>query len=468
MKMKAEKEKMQPVRGVRITDFNWFMIAVACILYAALLYLTVQVYIRYDAMNTATEDYIRCEEDAAMVRAGSDDLTEAVRMYVVTEDLKWAKAYFEEANVNRSRDRGLEDLETFHPDDEIHRYLQMALKYSNDLMEREIYAMALVARANGTPEEKLPAEMQAVELTQEDLALDLQGAVDEAEELVFGTGYQDAKALIMNNIEFCLNSTLSEMKGQHTTSTQELHAAISQQRLCVTLLFIMTVLVFILITALIVRPLHIYIKNIGENKTLQVIGSYEFKYLALTYNSIYELNNANEEMLRTQAEQDALTGIMNRGSFDRLQESLKDRPVPVTLTLVDVDRFKEINDTCGHAVGDQVLKKVAQLLHDSFRSTDFIFRLGGDEFCVVMTEVSEGLDGVIGRKISEVNTLLHERSDGLPAVSLSVGVASSDKGLSNALYRRADKALYFSKENGRGRCTFYDDLPEEPSQTFEE
>lgn len=449
------------LRGVKIRNFNYAMVAVAVVLYGILLYLTVQVFARYETMTAATEDYIRCEEDAAMVEKGSDDLTAAVRLYVVTGEMRWAEAYFEEANVNRGRDRGLEDLEQFHPDDEIQKYLKAALGYSNDLMEREIYAMALVAHALGEDSGKLPAEMQAVALKAEDLALDPGGALARASDMVFGDGYQDAKMLIMNNIDFCLNSTLRDLENDHLNSTAELHTAITQQRLCVTVLFVMNVMVFVFVAMLIIRPLHVYIQNIKDNKVLEVTGAYEFKYLALTYNSIFELNATNEEVLRKQAEHDALTGLLNRGAFDRLQESLRDRPGPMTLTIIDVDRFKEINDTYGHAVGDQVLIKVAGMLTSSFRSGDFVARMGGDEFCVVMTGDSPELQDTVRRKIEELNEMLRARGDGLPAITLSAGVAGSQTGLNNALGRRADKALYASKTRGRAQCTLYSELNDE-------
>ncbi len=455
------------LRGMKIRTFNYAMIVVACVLYAFLLYLTVQVFSRYDIMVDATDAYVHCEHAATMVSVGSDDLTEAVRMYAITEDLKWAETYFEEANVQRTRDRGLEMLEEYHRDDENHRYLETALGYSNDLMRQEIYAMALIARAGDVEPGLLPQEMREVQLSQADLALDREGALAAARGLVFGSSYQYAKELIENNVQYSLNSTLTALREQHTSSTEDLNIAIRRQRLCVTVLFIMNVVVFFFITTLIIRPLQIYIKNIGDNKTLEIIGSYEFKYLAITYNSIYEINNANEIMLRHQAERDALTGIMNRGSFDKLKQSLRGFPVPVTLVLIDVDKFKLINDGYGHAAGDQVLKTVAKLLSDSFRSTDFVARIGGDEFCVVITEVSDQLRSTVERKIGEINTLLRQKPGGMPETSLSAGVATSQEGFDDGLYRRADTALYASKEAGRGRCSFYD-RTEDADQPYRE
>lgn len=449
-----KSKEFQGVKGIRIRTLNCVMIVAACVLYAFLLYLTVQVFSRYEAMTVATDDYIHCEKAAAMVLKGSDELTEMSRSYVATGEADYAEGYFEEANVNRGRERGLRELEQYHSNDQIHLYLETALGCSYDLMEREIYAMALSADARGIDRSLLPQEIREAELKTEDLALDAGARLARAQEMVLGSAYRDAKALIDGNIDFCLNSTLSAMEGQHLASTEQMLIAIRHQRLCITILVFMNVLIFILISLLIIRPLRIYIKNIGDNKALEVIGSYEFKYLALTYNSVYDLNAANETMLRHQAERDPLTGAMNRGFFDRLQRGLRESPVPVTLALLDVDKFKQINDTFGHGTGDQVLQKVATILTDNFRESDFVIRLGGDEFCVVLTEASKELMGVVGRKFDRINATLSAQSDGLPPISLSVGVACSNEGFDDELYHRADKALYLSKENGRGRCSF--------------
>lgn len=459
--MEPRVEPQKKVRGIRLRTFNLVMILVACVLYAFLLRLTALVSDRYDEMIVATDEYIRCEQAAALVRRGSDVLTETSRMYVVTEDMTYAEDYFSEANETRSRDRGLAELEKFHTDDEIHEYLETALNYSNELMDREIYAMALTARAVGAPPAEMPEELRERTLTAADLSLDQEEMLAQAREMMLGDGYKTAKALITTNIDYCLKSTLSALETQYAVSMDNLERAIQRQRLCCSLLFLMNVLMFIFITVLIIRPLQIYIRNIRENRAMEIMGAYEFKYLALTYNDIYELNMANEVMLRSQAERDGLTGIMNRASYDKFQGNLQKCPVPATMVLIDVDKFKGINDAYGHAVGDQILQRVARLLSSSFRSDDFVARLGGDEFCVLITNFSGDPRDIIQKKVDAMNAALRRGEEGLPAASLSVGVASREDGLSDKLYRMADKALYASKESGRGRCSFWQDLPEE-------
>ena len=188
---------------------------------------------------------------------------------------------------------------------------------------------------------------------------------------------------------------------------------------------------------------------------LEIAGSYEFKYLALTYNDIYEVNIANEAMLRHKAEHDPLTGVINRGGFDQMSQLLKVQKSPMALLLIDVDKFKQVNDNYGHEMGDQVLKKVAGLLRDSFRSNDHVARLGGDEFAVIMVDGTPEQEDLIREKISHINSILKNPEEGCPEVSLSVGVAFSKAGFTDDLYRNSDSALYQVKEHGRCGCDFY-------------
>ena len=154
------------------------------------------------------------------------------------------------------------------------------------------------------------------------------------------------------------------------------------------------------------------------------------------------VNAANEILLRHQAEHDPLTGLMNRGAFDHVKEVLRVKAQPIALLLIDVDQFKLVNDGYGHEVGDKVLKKVARLLGESFRSTDFPARVGGDEFSVILTGVDRGQQAQIEEKIKTINDALRNPTDGLPQVSLSVGGVFSPKGYTDEMYHDADAALY--------------------------
>jgi diguanylate cyclase (GGDEF)-like protein len=129
----------------------------------------------------------------------------------------------------------------------------------------------------------------------------------------------------------------------------------------------------------------------------------------------------------------------------------------MALLIVDVDKFKQVNDTYGHAVGDRVLKRVAEVLKHSFRSVDIICRFGGDEFVVVMTRANSSMKQLVTNKIDTANDILLNPKDDLPPISLSVGVAFSDReNPKGDIFKDADAALYQVKESGRSGIAFYE------------
>ena len=394
-----EEKSKKKVKGIKIKNINIYMMIISCVLYLFLIWATVHASQRYNMMITATEDYIACERNAALIEEGSDYLTEQVRLYTVTRDTVYVDNYFAEVYETRRRDVALEQMTAFNVSQEVSGYLQTALDYSNRLMTEEIYAMRLIARAEETAETALPDDVRKMELTEEDLSLSPEEMEAKAQELVFGSAYQESKELIMKNISYFVDNIIDSTMQNQKQSASKLKSTMTQQRVLISVLFVENIFVFILIIVLVINPLKIYIENIEDKEKLNVAGSYEFKYLALTYNNIYELNTANEAMLNYRAEHDALTGIINRGAFERLKQFLKTKDTPIALMILDVDKFKQVNDRYGHEMGDTILKKVANLLEENFRATDHPARIGGDEFAVILTDATEEMKPVIEEKI---------------------------------------------------------------------
>lgn len=173
--------------------------------------------------------------------------------------------------------------------------------------------------------------------------------------------------------------------------------------------------------------------------------------------ALYVARDITEERsMKDQAEHDALTGILNRGSFDQILKSLESDKKNFALILMDVDNFKTVNDTYGHAIGDVVLKKVSKFLAEGFRSIDYVCRIGGDEFAVLMTNVTLDNEELIKDKINKINKELYNHEEDIPRVSLSVGVAFADiKNPSESLFKDADRAMYHVKKNGRNGCHIF-------------
>lgn len=238
----------------------------------------------------------------------------------------------------------------------------------------------------------------------------------------------------------------------------EYHAAVlgilERQFALYLIMLSLLVVTVLLVLFLVILPLQRYVQELQDYKRLNLRGAYELRYLAQSYNAVYAENQKNRDHLLYQAEHDALTGLFNRRAFENLWQAKKTERIG--LMLIDVDNFKRINDGHGHEVGDRVLKRVAELLEQNFRPTDYPCRIGGDEFSVIITDITPSVKDVLLRKISRVDAGLAAAGEEMPVVTLSVGVAFSEQLREGEnLYTLADSALYRVKENGRNGCAFY-------------
>ena len=177
----------------------------------------------------------------------------------------------------------------------------------------------------------------------------------------------------------------------------------------------------------------------------------------------YELQMAQREALAL-AQRDQLTGLANRRSFlmqlDDTLHSIRGTDEAVAIMALDLDHFKDINDTLGHQAGDALLKVVAKRLISIVRSTDVVARLGGDEFAI-LSPLHNGMDDLSDLANRVVKALEEPVShDGhLMEVSCSIGVAVAPHNAScpTDLQRFADIALYCTKDRGRGDWTLYEE-----------
>lgn len=166
-----------------------------------------------------------------------------------------------------------------------------------------------------------------------------------------------------------------------------------------------------------------------------------------------ELNQKNRE-LEILSITDQLTGLFNR---HHIEETIKDEisrclryRLPLSLVLFDIDNFKDINDTYGHDVGDEVLKAIASVLQENTRGTDLAGRWGGEEFLVLLPQADEKVSMNVAEKLRlAIETLQHSE---ISQVTASFGVTQFMEGDDvNNLVKRADQALYKAKERGRNQ-----------------
>jgi len=173
-----------------------------------------------------------------------------------------------------------------------------------------------------------------------------------------------------------------------------------------------------------------------------------------------------EAELKRLSETDELTGILNRRAFlvGLEQEFHLTNTQSLSCLMIDIDHFKEINDQVGHLSGDEVITHVANICQQSIRSCDYIGRLGGEEFGVVLNGTSAIQAYDIAEKIRasiEASPCTVDGNTIYPTVS--IGIAESNEQVTSvkALLVNADKAMYYSKQTGRNQVTlYYDNLPD--------
>ncbi len=169
-----------------------------------------------------------------------------------------------------------------------------------------------------------------------------------------------------------------------------------------------------------------------------------------------------EESLRKQAGIDALTGLPNRRLLtERLRQEVSRAARSesgVALLFIDLDRFKEVNDSLGHEVGDQLLRQAALRIRGCLRTSDTVARLGGDEFVALLSNVTDVAHlGTLAEKLIADLSLPYEASGGQMFVSASIGIASYplDATTAQGLLSCADQAMYSAKQAGRNGFRFF-------------
>ena len=440
--------------GVKIKTINLSMLVLIFIICAGVFATAFQLKSKYRQILAGVADYAQATKAVNDFRDTSDFLTNQARMFLVKLDESYAQKYFFEYSVAQNRDKSLQVLASLHDDDDAIANMQLAFEESQVLTQTELYSIALAYNALGI-KENLPSEIADIRILPTDLTLSYEEKLSKAEDLLFDINFQDSKGRINKYTTIVLDYVLTDhLKAQERDSIK-FNRLLLIQIITIIAMFLAGLGLFITTNILVLRPLDYDIKSIRNEQKMHVVGSYEMRLIAKSYNALREKDEIKASVLKHKAEHDPLTGLINRAAFDQIKEVLSDTAEPVAYLIIDIDYFKSVNDKYGHLTGDAVLKRIAAILSEQFRNTDYVARIGGDEFAVIMTKFGDTPEMVIQRKIETINKMLQNVMDGIPCVSLSVGVAISTMGYNQTLEGQADKALYHVKQGGRCNCSFF-------------
>ncbi|MDO4806052.1 MAG: diguanylate cyclase [Coriobacteriales bacterium] len=423
----------------------------ACIL-AGLTLLAMHYAIQTQAKsNRITEAHHECQQAVDVLQETSDSLTYEARQYVETADPQHLNNYINEVEHSKHRESALQTLRENASNQKAVEALEQAREYSNSLSKTELRAMRLVAETQEGL--SIPDSLQDITLSKDEQKLSNGEKRDLASKQVSDERYMRQKLDIKNQVQESSDLLIETLRDDLERCNAALDAQLTALRVGIILLLFVLAFVILSTTITMLWPMAVYEQNIRDDQALDPMGAQELRYLTAAYNDMYARNHDRAESLSYEANNDALTGVHNRGSFDKL---LSQNKSSCALILVDIDYFKNFNDEWGHEMGDAILVEVAATLYASFKSTDHVCRIGGDEFAVIMADAHPNLRNVIAFRIEKVATFLRDTSNGLPAATVSVGIAFGELGCAeDELFKRADSALYEVKRRGRDGYAFY-------------
>lgn len=237
-----------------------------------------------------------------------------------------------------------------------------------------------------------------------------------------------------------------------------------------------------LLSIVCMNSLYIYFYNSFDPSIVSKIVSadplgqfYRSVYIALSGVLMYQVPKSMLRILKTQerlakeniankqmAQHDALTGVYNRLYFEQHLKNCMDSAQKyhhkIALFFIDLDRFKDLNDTFGHDAGDFILKEVANDLNEIIRETDIVARIGGDEFVVIMSPLNRDYkeNGFESRVLEHINQKrFFDKKEYTVSASIGVAIYPDDATSISALIKCADEAMYDVKRSGKNNIRFY-------------
>ena len=444
------KRKTNPpneTRGIHVSRLNYIMAFIIITVSALLLISTFYSGGIYTEMFDNTENYIKWQRSAFELELASDYLTEQVRCFAVTGEIQYMQNYFQEANVTKRRDNALNTLRKNFDGTETFSQLEAAMNSSVRLMDREFYSMRLTCEGYKIDMTEVPDEIRATELLPTDKTLSAAKKKELARSMVFDEIYKEQKERIYAQTNACLDGLVNTTEVLSEDSLKDLKTILTREQVLILVMVAVVAIIILVTTLLLISPLMRAIANVRAGKPMPETGSYEFRYLARTYNLMFQTNRGKSEHLLYDSMHDKLTDVYNRSGYDFLLKNTERSDC--TFVIFNIDSFRSVNENYGHDIGDKVLAKVADTLKSSFRSQDYICRVGGDEFVVIMVNANSSIEELLIRKIDSINDRLMNPTDGLPPVSVSAGIAYGNR---NQSVKDADNALRKVKAVGGRGC----------------
>lgn len=340
-------------KKIRIEKVSTWSTVIAFFLTFIFLGIAVWSWGEFNTIKTATEQYITCEDATKQMQEGSDYLTEQVRLYTMTGEKQYMDNYFKEKETGKKREASLESIKKEFGETEMYYVIQAAYKNSEELMNIEYKAMRLVVENTGLSRKAWPQEIQAIKLSYPESDLSATGKMRIAQLLVSNNSYQAAKERITNKCQECkslLADTTRNVQGKSIRISKEI---VKKLEGCMAVLVALIVIISVIIRKLIVKPLLSYNQSIKNGEIFPVIGAAELQNLAETYNTMYRDIQETQKLIRHEAENDALTELLNRRYFDKIIRIYDEGKSSFALLLNPEDDLPPVSLSVGAAFADR-------------------------------------------------------------------------------------------------------------------
>ena len=343
----------------------------------------------------------------------------------------------------------LEKISDYKLSTNVMTYVNYAIEQYSNLIDYHAHALTLVDYAlkldnsvDTTALDNVLSILPTYELTEEEKAYTYEEAVTAANEILFTQEYSTNKGNISSNVNVALDKYKDISKDEIDEYSNELDWFRRTLWFFAFFTMIVTTMFFISLLVSIVIPIVKFSKKIDAGEKLDTDNRvYETNVLANAYNELIDRHNEFEKQLRFVAEKDSLTGMLNRYSYNEFLSREIEQSEKVCVFMLDINDLKEVNDTLGHAKGDELIKNASSCIKECFLVDDNCYRIGGDEFVAILKDINEEDIKNYILKFKEFQQKYN--------VSIALGYAYSDDVLRDGyeyLMKKADELMYINKK----------------------
>lgn len=444
--------------NINLDRFSKICISVTVVIAAVLVYVIFWSNNQFAHVEDSMDDCYACIEAEQQFKNASEFLTDQSRMFVMTGDIKYAEAYINEIESERNRNKATDTLQSHISDKIAQQLLFSALLESDNLMMTEIAAMELADEYYGCGISALLSghdELSRIPEKYKDLSPEEK--LLEAKSMLTDKAYNNRSAKIMRMADDCNERIVTDIKARQIQSSEVFRDIFMKLKAGMIILLMVMILCIFITRRLMLFPLKNAAASIKEKTPLSLSHIEELNDLIEACNGLSMECSELRAIICYESKKDELTGLPCEGSFDKLRELYGSSRLKHALIMIDIDGLAAVNSSMGEKTGDAVLIKTAGAIKEAFRSTDYIFRLDGDRFAILLPGVDEASAEILRSSMERINRTLADIKDGLPTVTASAGISFSAwiNGRNQSLYREADMALNEASDSKTGKCIIY-------------